>query len=144
MLHIVGNAGDQRWRSKAVDLAGGESGDGMKETVANIAPKSHAGPRTSPGSGDTEDGLYQRERQHHGANLHDVIGIGLEDALVDEHGVEGRQRHGGGNRHDLKDQHRPQQLFVWQQIAAHEPVHSNTPLYRCYGRGRDHTAFATN
>ena len=54
--------------------------------------------------------------------------VAFENAVIDEHGVEGGQRHGGGDGHDLEGEYRQQQLFVGQQIAAHEPVHSDTPV----------------
>ena len=112
LLHVVGDAGDERRRAERVDLPRREAGDAVEQAGPDVAAEPHRRPRAVVDGADREGDLDQRDREHEQADPPDVGGVARGDAVVDDVGVQARQEEGGQRLQQLQDGHRGQDLHV--------------------------------
>ena len=91
LLHVVGDAGDQRRCAELAHLAGREVGYLMEDAAAHIAAESHRCLGAEEHRCCRADDLHQRDQQHQPTDRPDVAGVARGDTLVDDVGVEARQ-----------------------------------------------------
>ncbi len=97
LLDVVGGPGDQRRRAEVPDLLGREVLHPAEDARAHVAAERHRRPGSKVDGGDRAGDLHQRDRQHHPADAHDVAGVALDHAIVDDvrvqrGQVQGRER----------------------------------------------------
>ena len=73
------------------DLALRELAHLAEDRAAQVAADAHRDPRAEVDGGDRAGDLHERDAEHPGADPEDVVGVALDDAVVDDVGVEGRQ-----------------------------------------------------
>ena len=89
LLDVVGGAGDQRRRAELADLAGREApapGGRSRRAGRGRAP-SRSGRRSRPRRSRRRS-ARSVTREHHAADAQDVAGVALDDAVVDDVGVQ--------------------------------------------------------
>ena len=94
------------------DLPGREAGDRVEQGAAHVAAEAHGHLGAEVDGGDGEDDLDEREAEHDRAGRADVALVVLEDAVVDDAGVEGRQGQRGCRLHGLEDEDAEQDPLV--------------------------------
>ena len=92
LLHVVGDAGDQRRRAERADLACRVAGHLVEQRGADVAAEAHRHAGAEVDGGDLEGALDERDDEHQGAVAVDVAGVADQHALVDDVGVEAGQR----------------------------------------------------
>ena len=91
LLHVVRVAGDERRGAELADLALREGHHAVEEVAAQIAAHPHREPGAEVHRDDRADDLHEADDQHHAAGRPDVGDVALDDAVVDDVGVERRQ-----------------------------------------------------
>ncbi|MEZ5206927.1 MAG: hypothetical protein R2690_08080 [Acidimicrobiales bacterium] len=65
-----------------------EAGDPVEQVRAHVAAEAHGDLRREERGADGEADLHDRHAEHHAAHAHDVGGVLVGDALVDDVGIE--------------------------------------------------------
>ena len=129
LLHVVGDAGDERRGTERADLASREVGDLVEQVGPQVPSEAHGDPGADAHGRHGEHDLDHGERQHERAAEPDVAGVAAQHALVDDVGVEAGQGEGGGGLDRLEHDDDPELALVGAQVGAEKAdQHDGLPL----------------
>ena len=120
LLNVVGDTRDQRWRPELADLSSRIAVDLLKDVAPQVAPEAHRRLRSEPDGSDDEDDLDETESEHHGTGSPDVAVVALQNSVVDDVGVQRRQRECRGGLNRLQHQDQCQQPLVWPEMGSEQ------------------------
>ena len=123
LLDVVRVAGDERRRAEDVGLFLGEAHHPAEDRAAYVPAKCHGRLCSEIHGDDGADTEEERDQQHEAAGAHDVAGVALDHAVVDDVRVQVRQVQVGYclDRHEDKDH--SQLATVGPEIPGEESDH---------------------
>jgi hypothetical protein len=97
LVHIIGVAGNQRWRAEFIEVSLGEAFYFVEYGSSHISPKTHRYFRAQIRGGYGAGREEQRYNQHKATSLYDVSDIAFSHSVVDDISIQAGQiqiRHG--------------------------------------------------
>ncbi len=121
LLHVVGDAGDQRRCAEAPDLTRGVAVDLLEDVTPHVAAEAHRRPCAVADGADGEHDLHEAEPEHDRAGPPDVAVVAAQHTVVDDVGVERRQCERGRGLDGLEDQDDAEEPPVRTEMGADQP-----------------------